>query len=48
MSAQLAPEVDYAANMRGVEARVEAALRRSGRPAGSVKIVAVSKTQPAS
>ena len=36
------------ANLRAVGARIEASARGAGRPAGSVTLVAVSKTQPQS
>jgi pyridoxal phosphate enzyme (YggS family) len=39
---------DYKTNFDAVKTRVEAALRRSGRPGGSVRVVAVSKTMPPS
>lgn len=41
-------EEAIAANLRAVSARIEAAARGAGRPAGAVMLVAVSKTQPQS
>jgi PLP dependent protein len=40
-------EAAVAGNLAGVRARIEAATRGAGRPAGSVALVAVSKTHPA-
>jgi pyridoxal phosphate enzyme (YggS family) len=41
-----APEASLRERVAWVRDRVEDAARRSGRPAGSVKLIAVSKTQP--
>ena len=48
MSPPCTQPVDYAANLKAVETRIETALRRSGRLGGSVRVVAVSKTMPPS
>jgi pyridoxal phosphate enzyme (YggS family) len=37
---------DIAANLAAIRARIDAACARAGRPAGSVSLVAVSKTHP--
>jgi pyridoxal phosphate enzyme (YggS family) len=39
-------QVDIAANLAGVQARIEAAARRAGRDPGEITLVAVTKTHP--
>jgi hypothetical protein len=41
------PEADLRANLRAVEARIEAAAGRAGRSPGDVRLIAVTKSHPA-